>query len=207
MKFFTHSYAPTISDLPAGPRARLALTELATHDTVASRKRAPNKSIALTDPQCWLFWLLRSRQPCLALATGELQADWLILAGAAVTASAGSRLLFEPESTAAGALDCAVIRAGLDWGVRRMTHGESIRDGSLQALILASGAAGFVDQLLARLPKLANGAIVVGLLPKNDRDRAQDVLARLSGMAPGFDAMAVDCQHQALIIAEYKGAN
>ncbi len=93
MKFFTHSNAPTISDLPAGPRARLALTELATHDTVASNKRAP-KGIALTDPQCWLFWLLRSRQPRLALATGELQADLLILAGAAVTANAGSRLLF-----------------------------------------------------------------------------------------------------------------
>ncbi len=88
-----------------------------------------------------------------------------------------------------------------------MTHGESIREGSLQALILASAAAGFVEQVLARLPKLASGAIVVGLLPKSDRDRAQNVLARLNGMAPGFDAMAVDCQHQALIIAEYKGAN
>lgn len=212
MKLFSTSPAQPVASLPADPRARRALSSLLEGKSMDWRARRC-ASADLPCQYCWLYWLLRSRQPRLALTVGQVQADWLIVAGCAVSAQAGGRLLCQadeqrmpPRQGAGNDLQEGVTRAGLDWGIRLLEPEVEHQPRSIDALILASKLDDWHERLIRLAPILAPGAFVIGLVSKATRDSVADTIEGLKSASPDFKAMLMDISDSALILADFRGA-
>jgi hypothetical protein len=213
MYFFSTNTSRAVAQLPSDPRARRTLDLLLEHRPL---QRRPRRCADIDPPcqYCWLYWLLRSRQPRLALAVGQIEADWLIVAGSAISADAGGRLLCQadtgntnpPQSRAhADDLRHDLARAGLEWGIRMLPPTARHQAGSVHALILACSLERWPERLMRLAPALASGALVIGLANQATPAGARETFANLKQACPDFQAMVMDISDRALIVADYRG--
>lgn len=206
MRLFSATGAQPVSDLPADPRTRLALNALL-QPRPASWVGSGQTCASLPCQHCWLYWLLRSRQPQLALARGRIEADWLIVAGSAIACRAGARLQCQPNAdlhNGTDALQESIGRAGLEWGIRLIPPLSRHAVDSIQALILAEKLRCWPERLIELAPTLAPGAFVIGLVSGGTRAAIRRMISTLNSASVGFEAMVMDINGSTLVLADYR---